>query len=63
MARSEKEQRTPRLVKPETARLAHEPVKLDDRYVAPISTSGIARPFDPGIGGPPLLAAGAAVHY
>jgi CubicO group peptidase (beta-lactamase class C family) len=109
MARWEKEQRTPRLVKPETARLAHAPVKLDDgstteygygwfstavlgkaalshngqtagfvadylrfperdlaivvfasRYGAPISTRGIARLVDPGIGGPPLLATGAA---
>jgi CubicO group peptidase (beta-lactamase class C family) len=109
MALWEKEQRTPRLVKVETARLAHVPVKLDDgsttdygygwftnpeagqaalahsgqtagfvadyvrfperdlaivvfanRYGAPIRAVGIARLIEPGISGPPLLAAGAA---
>jgi D-alanyl-D-alanine carboxypeptidase len=109
MALWEREQRTPRLVKPESARLAHQAVKLDDgsttdygygwftnpeygqaalshsgqtagfiadyvrfperdlaiivfanRYGAPARASSIARLVEPGIGGPPLLAAVAA---
>ena len=109
MAHWEREQRTPRLLKPETARLAQQPVKLDDgsttdygygwftnpeygqaalghsgqtagfvadyvrfperdmaivvfanRYGAPTRAASIARVVDPSIGGPPLLAAGAA---